>query len=94
MTNNPPPTRLTTHDDRLSALEEFTKEFTNIKESVEALSNTIAQMGWKMEWMDNQNSNFAEGSASRNCETNGGLANQNGGTFGGIQTRFSRVDFP
>lgn len=51
MTNNLPPTRSTTHDDRLLALEvsnhsfrrqfdiqkeEFTKEFTNIKESVEA----------------------------------------------------------
>ena len=44
--------------------------------------------------MDNQNSNFEEGSASHNRETKGGLANQNGGTFGGIQTRFSRVDFP
>ena len=42
MMNNPPPTLSTTHDDRLSALEEFTKEFTNIKESVEALSNAIA----------------------------------------------------
>ncbi|KAL4608000.1 hypothetical protein ACB092_09G215900 [Castanea dentata] len=85
MTNNPPPTRSTTHDDRLLALEvsnhsiwrqfdtqkeEFTKEFTNIKESMEALSNAIAQMGRKMERMDNQNSNFEEGSASRNQETN------------------------
>lgn len=109
MTNNLPPTRSTTHDDRLLTLEvsnhsfrrqfdiqkeEFTEEFTNIKESVEALSNAIAQMGRKMERMDNQNSNFEEGSASRNRETNGGLANQNGGTFVGIQTRFSLVDFP
>ena len=109
MTNNPPPTRSTTHDDHLSTLEvsnhsirrqfdiqkeEFTKEFTNIKESMEALSNAIAQMGRKLERMDNQNSNFEEGVASRNHETNGGLANQNGGTFGVIQTRFSRVDFP
>ena len=109
VTNNPPPTRSTTHDDYLSALEvsnhsiqrqfdiqkeEFTKEFTNIKESVEALSNTIAQMGQKMERMDNQNSNFEEGSASHNRETKGGLANQKGGTFRGIQNRFSRVDFP
>ena len=47
-----------------------------------------------MERMDNQNSNLEDGLASCNCETNGGLANQNGGTFGGIQTRFSRVDFP
>ena len=74
--------------------EEFTKEFTNIKESVEALYNAIAQMGWKMERMYNQNSNLKEGLASRNRETNGGLTNQNGGTFGRIQIWFSRVDFP
>ena len=101
MTNNPPPIRSTTHDDCLSALEvsnhsiwrqfdiqkeEFTKDFTNIKESVEALPNAIAQMGQKMERMDNQNNNLKGGSASRNHETNGGSANQNGGTFGGIQT--------
>ena len=98
--NNPPPTSSTTHDDHLLALEvnnhsiwrqfdihkeEFTKEFTNIKESVEALYNAIAQMGWKMERMYNQNSNLKEGLASRNHETNGGLTNQNGGTFGRIQ---------
>lgn len=60
MTNNPPPTRSTTNDNQITALEvsdhsirrqievqgeEFAKEFTDIKESVEALANAIAQMG-------------------------------------------------
>ena len=47
-----------------------------------------------MERMDNQNSNLKEGLASHNHETNGGSTNQNRGTFGGIQTRFSLVYFP
>nr|POE88847.1 chaperone protein dnaj gfa2, mitochondrial [Quercus suber] len=85
MTNNPPPTRSTTNDDRIAALEvsdhsiwrqievqgeEFAKEFTDIKESVEALANAIAQMGRKIEGMDSQrnstahNSHHEEGSAS------------------------------
>ena len=75
------------------------KEFTNIKESMEALSNAIAQMGrrFNSQDSDNQNSGFASrnheqetGSASRNNKTKV----SNGGTTGGIQTRFSRVDFP
>ena len=75
------------------------KEFTNIKESMEALSNAIAQMGRRFNNQDsnNQNSGFASrnheqetGSASRNNKTKV----SNGGTTGGIQTRFSRVDFP
>ena len=113
MTNNPPPTRSTTNDDRIAALEvsdhsirrqievqgeEFAKEFIDIKESVEALANAIAQMGRRIEGM---NSHREEGSASRNrgngensASRNHGSEGTNGGTVGGIQTRFSRVDFP
>ena len=105
MTNNPPPTRSTTNDDRIAALEvsdhsiwrqievqgeEFAKEFTDIKESVEALANAIAQIGRRIEGM---NSHHEEGSASRNrgngensASRNRRTEETNGGTVGGIQT--------
>ena len=109
MTNNPPPTRSTSNDNCLSALEvrnhslqrqfdthrdEIAKEFTNIKESMEALSNAIARMGRRLDSQDSDNQN--SGSASKNHELETGSANRNnrtkvsnGGTTGGIQTRFS-----
>ena len=113
MTNNPPPTRSTTNDDWIATLEvsdhsiwrqievqgeKFAKEFTDIKESVEALTNAIAQMGRRIEGM---NSHHEEGSASRNrgngensTSRNHGSEGTNEGTIEGIQTQFSRVDFP
>lgn len=119
---NPPSTRSTTNDDRISALEvsnhsirrqveaqreEFVKEFTNIKKTMEALSSAIAQMGRRIEGMDVQNnttphnSRHEEGSTSQNHNLEGSSPNRNsssegtqGGTIGGVQTRISRVDFP
>lgn len=106
MMNNPPPTRSTSNDDRLSALEvsnyslqrqfdthrdEIAKEFTNIRESMEALSNAIAQMGCRLDSQDSDNQNG--GSTSKNHELETGSVSRNNrievsneGTTGGIQT--------
>ena len=111
---NPPPIRSTTNDDRISTLEvsnhsirrqveaqreEFVKEFTNIKKTMEALFIAIAQMGRRIEGMDIQNyttphnSHREEGSTRRNHNPEGSSPNRNsgsegtqGGTIGGVQT--------
>ena len=82
---NPPPTRSTTNDDRISALEvsnhsirrqveaqreEFVKEFTNIKKNMEALSSAIAQMGRRIEGMDIQNNTTPHNSHHEEGSTN------------------------
>ena len=66
---------------------------------MEALSNAIAQMGRRLDNQDSDNQNG--GSVSRNHELETGSTSRNnrtevsnGGTTGGIQTQFSRVDFP
>ena len=58
--------------------EEFAKEFTNIKESVEALSNAIGQMGRRLDGKDSDNHN--DGSASRNHKPEIGSASSNNRT--------------
>ena len=107
MTSNPPPsTWSTTNDDWLSALEVNNhslqrqvdgqrEELTRIDESIDALSNVVAKMGQQLKARGertnetNQNDNHGDSSINRNH----GEGSTRGPTRG-IQTQFSRLDFP
>ena len=64
---------------------------TGIRESIDAFSNAVAKMGRQLEARaeqtneTNQNDNRGDGSVNQNCGE---------GSTGGIQSQFSRLDFP
>ena len=108
MATIPPNTHSTTNDDRLAALEVSThslkqqadaqkEEFAGMKGALEALTDAVAKMSRAMEdrgtRVDEEQSNSGRDNGSINRHREYGEGSR-GTQQGGLQTRFSRLDFP